>query len=173
MNWRSIQARTAMVVLAAALLGGCGAAAEKTATADGHDMATKVSAAPQSGEAFARLDPAAFADHMKDKDAALINVHVPYEGEIEGTGIFIPYDKILESANLPKEKDKEILLYCRTGRMSEEAGNALHNAGYTNLAHLEGGMRGWEASGRPLIQNPAHAVAESTPTPMPMPLPRS
>ena len=172
MNWRSVQARMAMVVLSAALLGGCGAAAEKTATAE-HDMALKTGAAPQSGEAFARLDPAAFADHMKDKDAVLINVHVPYEGEIEGTGIFIPYDKILDNANLPKEKDKEILLYCRTGRMSEIAGSALHNAGYTNLSHLEGGMKGWEASGRPLIQNPAHAVAESTPTPMPMPLPRS
>jgi rhodanese-related sulfurtransferase len=41
--------------------------------------------------------------------------------------------------------------------MSEEAGAALHDAGYTNVAHLEGGMRGWESAGKPLIQDPAHA----------------
>jgi rhodanese-related sulfurtransferase len=41
--------------------------------------------------------------------------------------------------------------------MSEEAGTALHNAGYTKVSHLEGGMKGWEAAGRQLIQNPAHA----------------
>ena len=31
-------------------------------------------------------------------------------------------------------------------------------AGYTRLAHLEGGMRAWEAAGHPLLQNPAHAA---------------
>ena len=46
--------------------------------------------------------------------------------------------------------------------MSEEAGNTLHKAGYTNLSHLEGGMRGWEAAGRKLIQNPAHASSDTS-----------
>jgi rhodanese-related sulfurtransferase len=49
--------------------------------------------------------------------------------------------------------------------MSEEAGIALHDAGYTKLAHLEGGMRGWEAAGRKLVNNPAHATQDK---PMPM-----
>ena len=108
-------------------------------------------------EAFARLDPAAFAERMENKDAVVINVHIPYEGELAQTDEFIPFDKVLGDARLPEDKDRDILLYCRTGRMSEEAGTALHDAGYTKLSHLEGGMKGWEASGRPLIQNPAHA----------------
>jgi rhodanese-related sulfurtransferase len=161
----------ALVVLSAALLAGCGTAAEKAATAKAPEAAVKTADAPMGGEAFARLDPAAFADKMKDKNAVLINVHIPYEGELDGTGIFIPYDKILDDSRLPKDKNQEILLYCRTGHMSEQAGNALHNAGYTNLTHLEGGMRAWEASGRPLIHNPAHA--ESMPTPLPRPMPHS
>lgn len=112
----------------------------------------------ESSEAFARFDPNSFAVRMQDKDAVLINVHIPYEGELEDTDAFIPYNKILDDPKLPKDKDTQILLYCRTGRMSEEAGRVLHDAGYTNLTHLEGGMKAWEASGRKLIQNPAHAA---------------
>ena len=50
--------------------------------------------------------------------------------------------------------------------MSEEAGAVLHEEGYTKVAHLEGGMKAWEAAGRKLVQNPAHATEEA-PAPMP------
>jgi phage shock protein E len=116
-----------------------------------------------SSEPFARLDPAAFEERMKNEKAMVINVHVPYEGELDGTDAFIPYDKIKGDPRLPKDKATEILLYCRTGRMSEEAGNDLHEEGYTNLAHLEGGMKAWEASGRKLIYNPEHAAPQGSP----------
>jgi rhodanese-related sulfurtransferase len=117
-------------------------------------------------EPFARLDPGAFADRIGDKGAVLINVHVPYEGELDHTAAFIPYDHIVGDARLPRNKNSEVLLYCRSGRMSEIAGTALHAAGYTRLAHLEGGMRGWEAAGRPLLHNPAHATESTAPHPM-------
>jgi phage shock protein E len=117
-------------------------------------------------EPFARLDPATFADRMGDKGAVLINVHVPYEGELEHTDAFIPFDHIVGDARLPRDKSTEVLLYCRSGRMSEIAGDALHAAGYTHLAHLEGGMRGWEAAGRKVLQNPAHASETTATHPM-------
>jgi rhodanese-related sulfurtransferase len=134
---------------------------------DGHKSSAKgAEATPaQTQEAYARLDPAAFADRMQNKDAFVINVHIPYEGELEQTDEFIPFDKIVGDSRLPKDKNGEILLYCRTGRMSEEAGTALHNVGYTNIAHLEGGMRGWEGAGRQLIHDPAHG--SETPAEMP------
>jgi rhodanese-related sulfurtransferase len=137
----SVGRAVAAVVLLAALGTGCG----------GDDT-------PSAAEPFARLDPAAFAARSAEKDAVLINVHIPYEGELEQTDAFIPYDKIVGDSRLPADKNSEILLYCRSGRMSEIAGDALHAAGYTKLSHLEGGMLGWEAAGRPLIQNPAHAT---------------
>ena len=163
MQWRFVQRPVAVAVLFAALVAGCGSEGAKTSTADGKEPA-------QTAEAFARLDPAAFAERMKEPAATVINVHVPYEGELEETDAFIPYDKILGDDRLPKDKNREILLYCRSGRMSEEAGAALHKAGYTKVAHLEGGMKGWEAAGRKLVHNPAHATAQM-PTPMPRPLP--
>jgi rhodanese-related sulfurtransferase len=115
--------------------------------------------------AFVRLDPAAFSERMQS-DAVLINVHIPYEGELEQTDAFIPYDKIMADDRLPKDKSEEILLYCRTGRMSEEAGAEMNKAGYTKVAHLEGGMKRWEAEGRQLIQNPAHASETPAKDPM-------
>lgn len=163
MQLRSVQRRFAVAAMFVALAAGCSAAGEKTTTAESkQDASTEA--------AFARLDPAAFGERMKNEEAAVINVHIPYEGEIENTDSFIPYDKIAGDAKLPEDKNTEILLYCRSGRMSEEAGAVLHEQGYTNVAHLEGGMKAWEAAGRPLVQNPAH-VSGVSPTPMPEPLP--
>jgi rhodanese-related sulfurtransferase len=126
---------------------------------DGEDISAGAEPGTEApaGEAYARLDPDAFAGRMNEDSAVVINVHIPYEGELEDTDEFIPYDKIVGDSRLPEDKDRQILLYCRSGRMSEEAGAALFEKGYTNLAHLEGGMNAWEHDGRELIQNPAHA----------------
>ncbi len=100
--------------------------------------------------AFSRLDPEQFAARMGDA-AQVINVHVPYEGELEHTDAFIPFDRILGDDRLTADKRSEVFLYCKSGRMSEIAGNALNQAGYTNVSHLEGGMKAWEAAGKPLL----------------------
>jgi phage shock protein E len=101
------------------------------------------------------LDPEAFAARIAGPEATVINVHVPYEGEIEGTDHLIPFDKIAGDGRLPADKRADIVLYCRTGRMSVTAAKALADAGYTNLYDLEGGMRAWEAAGKPLVHRPA------------------
>ena len=104
--------------------------------------------------AFARLDPDQFAAWLGYPTAFVINVHVPYEGELEHTDVFIPYDRILEDSRLPADKDAEIFLYCKTGHMSAIAGDALSRAGYRHVSHLEGGMQAWEAAGKPVIHRP-------------------
>ena len=165
MQLTSVQRRFALAAVFVALVAGCSPAGEKTTMADSKQQASTTGA-------FARLDPAAFAERMKNAEAAVINVHVPYEGEIENTDAFIAYNKIVGDSDLPKDKNTEILLYCRTGRMSEDAGAVLHEEGYTKVSHLEGGMKAWEAAGRPLVHNSAH-VSGVTPTPMPEPLPHN
>lgn len=113
------------------------------------------SGAAAGGSPATLLAPDAFAARMARPEAVVINVHVPYEGEIEGTDVFIPFDAIVGDARLPAEKDAEIVLYCRSGRMSLAAATDLAAAGYTNLYDLEGGMLAWEAAGRPLVQRPS------------------
>lgn len=100
--------------------------------------------------ALRRLAPAAFRARLQNPTAFVVNVHTPYEGDIDGTDASIPYDRIVGDARLPPDKTAEILLYCRSGRMSEIAGGALLAAGYTNVADLDGGMLGWEAAGLPV-----------------------
>lgn len=76
-----------------------------------------------------------------------INVHTPYEGEIEKTDAFIAYDKIVEQSSLlPKDKNAPIVLYCKTGRMSAEALETVKKLGFTNVKHLAGGMDSWQRS---------------------------
>ncbi len=89
---------------------------------------------------------------LQNKNFTLINVHVPYEGEIEKTDSFIPYNEVVaNSASLPTDKNAPIILYCKSGRMSEEALVTLSKMGYTNVRHLAGGMDAWIASKKDLI----------------------
>ena len=63
-------------------------------------------------------------------------------GHIQGA-ILIPYTQIEEKANemLP-DKDQLILLYCRSGRRSMIAAEALAELGYTNIKEF-GGIIDW------------------------------
>ena len=86
---------------------------------------------------------------LPEKKFTFINVHTPYEGEIEKTDTFIDYDQIVaNSASLPKDKNAPIILYCKTGRMSAEALETMKKLGYTNVKHLAGGMEAWQKAGR-------------------------
>ena len=64
------------------------------------------------------------------------------EGHIPGA-ILIPYTEIESKAEemLP-DKDKLILVYCRSGRRSKIASEALSKLGYTNVKEF-GGIIDW------------------------------
>ncbi|MEK9178635.1 MAG: rhodanese-like domain-containing protein [Patescibacteria group bacterium] len=90
---------------------------------------------------------------LESKDFFFVNVHIPYEGEIEKTDAFIPYDEIEKNLNkLPKNKKTKIVLYCRSGRMSEIAAQRLTKLGYTNVYNHLFGMHDWQSKGYPLLE---------------------
>lgn len=86
---------------------------------------------------------------MKNKDFTLVNVHIPFEGNLPKTDLSIPYDTIGQNLNkLPGDKNYRIVLYCRSGRMSTIAANELVKLGYINIWNLDGGMAAWEQAGQ-------------------------
>lgn len=81
---------------------------------------------------------------------ALINVHVPFEGEIPSTTDDFPYDEIAANLDrLPSDRSARIVLYCLSDRMSAIAAAELVKLGFTNVAHLVGGYQEWIAWGMP------------------------
>lgn len=104
-----------------------------------------------SGGSYTDVSAAQLQAMLEDKDFVFINVHIPFAGNIAGTDASIPYDQIEQNlAQLPAGKDAKIVLYCRSGRMSEIAAEKLVALGYTNVWNLAGGMVGWEQAGFPL-----------------------
>ena len=103
---------------------------------------------------YTNVGPAELNSMLASKDFVFVNVHIPYEGDIAGTDLSIPYDQITEPDNLallPADKGAQIVLYCRSGRMSEIAANALVGLGYTNVWNLDGGMIEWERQGFEIV----------------------
>ena len=98
---------------------------------------------------------------QQQADAALfvLDVRTPEEfaaGHIPGA-VNIPHDQVAARL-MDVPKDKDVVIYCRSGRRSAIAAEALAANGYTRLGHLEGDMQAWEAKGRP-VERPAGAKA--------------
>ncbi len=112
------------------------------------EAATKASA---SSTAIVRTEPQKIsqdkAKEMLDAGDNIMLVDVRTEeerkdGYIEGS-ILIPDYEISEKAEqLLPDKNQTILLYCRTGRRSAQAAQALANLGYTSVYDI-GGIVDW------------------------------
>lgn len=84
----------------------------------------------------------------EEKDIYLLDVHTPEQEHISGTDAFIPFTDLKENQNtLPKDKGTEIVVYCRSGSMSETASETLVGLGYTNVQNVLGGVNAWKAEG--------------------------
>lgn len=95
------------------------------------------------------------ADIMADDDRSytVVNVHIPYQGEIEDTDANIAFNDIDALTEALPDKNAPIVLYCRSGNMSEQATRDLVELGYTQVYDVPGGMNAWQSSGRSLVDN--------------------
>lgn len=125
--------RTVAVLLVSAtmLLGAC--STDEGSTEDG----------------WLRISPAELSQMLEDREVVLVNVHVPYEGEIPGTDSFIPYTELASRLEELPPDATSLVIYCRSGNMSTTAAGELVAAGYSGFAELEGGFETWREAGLP------------------------
>jgi rhodanese-related sulfurtransferase len=104
------------------------------------------------GKGYQNITEDQFVKMLEHKDFILINVHIPYEGEIVKTDLLIPFNKInLHQNELPKDKDAKIVVYCMMGPMGYIAAEKLIRMGYTSVVHFQGGMKAWKQLGKKLL----------------------
>ena len=130
-----------LAALAIALLGG--ASSDLRATE------------PAPASSAALISQSELLTRLKNKDAELVvlDVRTPEEfaaGHVPGARN-VSHDQLpARLAELSPLKDKQIVLYCRSGRRTAIAEAALRDAGFTKLLHLEGDYLAWEAEKQPI-----------------------
>ena len=106
------------------------------------------------------IEPQALAERVASSDPQLLVLDVRSaaefaEGHIPGA-VNIPHDVIGERvAELGPSGDRDIVVYCRSGRRSALAIETLKGAGFSRLFHLDGDYLRWSEERRPLIKDPA------------------
>ena len=118
-------------------------------------VAALLIAAPVHAGETPRVTQSALLDRIQKQDPALIvlDVRSPEEfatGHVPGA-INVPYTHLpAKISTLPSPSDKDLVLYCEVGVRAERAATRLRDNGFTRLLHLDGDMKHWRESKRPV-----------------------
>ena len=74
------------------------------------------------------------------------------KGHIKGA-VHIPFDELPDRLKEVEDyKNKDIILYCQSGRRAGIAAKTLDKAGFTHLLHLDGDWGEWIKNDRPVAK---------------------
>jgi len=113
---------------------------------------------PQGAAASGEIPAAELYSRIENNTAPLI-IDVRSSGEFAAghlpAALNIAHSEFVDTpatslALLPTDKDAEIIVHCAVGKRAEVAMEIMTAAGYTNVNHLSGDYRGWEAAGYPV-----------------------
>jgi rhodanese-related sulfurtransferase len=81
------------------------------------------------------------------EDLNLVDVREPYENadfNIGGTLLPLGMIQAMQIDEIEELKDKEVILYCRSGNRSGQAAMVLEMMGFENTKNLVGGLVEWQ-----------------------------
>ncbi|MCZ8355176.1 MAG: rhodanese-like domain-containing protein [Cyclobacteriaceae bacterium] len=99
------------------------------------------------------VDVATFEKLTKDKNVFLLDVRTPNEyknGHLKGATLIDFYQSDFKQKLAKLDKQKTILVYCKSGGRSNNTGTILKEMGFKDVYDLQGGITAWEKAGKPI-----------------------
>ena len=95
-------------------------------------------------------------DLINNKNALIIDVRTPEEfaeSHLPEANNF-PVDTLSQNIETIKklQRDKPLLVYCRSGKRSARATEILQNLGVNSVHNLKGGIKAWSDANNPLVK---------------------
>jgi len=107
---------------------------------------------PKNNQGYRQASADQLASALKAKNFTLINVHIPYAGEIPQTDALVPFNDIQNNLDqFPADKNTPVAVYCHSGSMGASASKTLVDLGYINIIDISGGMKAWQKTGGTLV----------------------
>jgi rhodanese-related sulfurtransferase len=93
---------------------------------------------------------------LQTKGTLLLDVREPGEfAEVHAKdAVLIPLGQLQSRLNeIAQYKNKPVEVICRSGRRSAQGAEILRNAGFSQVANVEGGTNAWISAGLPVVRN--------------------
>ena len=105
------------------------------------------------GAAGPSVTPTQATHLINREDAVVLDVREPGEysaGHVLGAKN-LPLSRLgSPGADLPKRKERPVIVYCESGERSAKAAAALRKHGFARVMNLAGGLGAWQQAGLPL-----------------------
>lgn len=138
-----------VVLLALALVAGCGGGTEPT-----DDASPAAEETVAAGIRLVSASQGAAIQAEPPEDLVILDVRTPEEfaqGHLEGAVLVDFYDDDFAEQIGGLDPDVPYLMYCRSGNRSGQTATIMEQLGFTDVADVDGGILSWADAGLPLV----------------------
>jgi rhodanese-related sulfurtransferase len=116
-------------------------------------LAWVVCSCTKQQEGISVVDSSNFEQQMKESSSQIVDVRTPEEFSAGHIANAVNMDVTADDFEQQIEtldKDKPVMVYCKSGGRSARAASILKDKGFKNVYDLDGGIIGWEEAKKPI-----------------------